>query len=131
MRYGNANRQLGYELISGVSGLLLALFMFGHTMLVGSILAGERGFDWVATVLEELYIAQPTVFIISVFFLLHAVFASRKIPAQLADRRRLIRLANDLARAGNKRPPAATELSPLQSHVESVLWIWQVRTGLV
>ncbi|MBT8078100.1 MAG: hypothetical protein KJO31_05955, partial [Gammaproteobacteria bacterium] len=105
--------------------------MFGHTMLVGSILAGERGFDWVATVLEELYIAQPTVVVISALFLLHAAFASRKIPAQLADRRRMISLSNDLARAGHKRPSAATELSPLQSHVESVLWIWQVRTGMV
>ena len=131
MQYASANRQLAYELVSGVSGLLLALFMFGHTFLVGSILAGERSFDWVATVLEVLYIAQPTVVIIFVLFLLHAAFASRKIPAQLAERRRMIKLASDLARAGRKRPAAATELSPLQSHVESVLWIWQVRTGMV
>jgi len=127
----NAKRQLAFELISGVSGLLLALFMFGHTFLVGSILAGERGFDWVATILEELYIAQPTVVIIFALFLLHAASASRKIPAQLAERRRMTELAKGLARAGRGRPSAATELSPLQSHIESVLWIWQVRTGMV
>ena len=84
-----------------------------------------------ATTLEDLYIAQPTVLVIFVLFLLHAVSASRKIPAQLAERRRMIELGKNLARAGRDRPTTATELSPLQSHVESILWIWQVRTGMV
>ena len=82
---------------------MLALFMLGHTLLVGSILAGERGFDWMATTLEDLYIAQPTVLVIFVLFLLHAVSASRKIPAQLAERRRMIELGKNLARAGRDR----------------------------
>ena len=46
-----ARRQLIYEVISGGSGLLLALFMWGHVVLVGSILTGERGFNWMATML--------------------------------------------------------------------------------
>ena len=110
---------------------MLALFMLGHTMLVGSILTGARGFDWVALKLEDLYIAQPTVVVVFVLFLTHAAFASRKIPAQLAERRRMHELGKALARADRGRPSTATELSPLQSHVESVLWIWQVRTGMV
>jgi len=128
---GTQRRQIWYELASGGCGLLLALFMLGHTVLVGSILTGERGFDWLATTLEELYIAQPTVIIIFALFLVHAALASRKIPAQLAERKRMHTLGKDLARADRGRPATASKLSPLQSHVESVLWIWQVRTGMV
>ena len=110
----DAHRELALELLSGGSGLFLALFMWGHMLLVGSILTGQRGFDWMATTLEDYYIAQPTVVIILGVFLLHAVLASRKIPAQLRERAELRKLANDL------RP-----------HEESLLWIWQVRTGMV
>lgn len=111
---GDAQRELALELLSGGSGLVLALFMWGHMVLVGSILTGHRGFDWMAKTLEDWYIAQPTVIVIFALFLLHAVLASRKIPAQWRERREIRKLASDL------RP-----------HEESLLWIWQVRTGLV
>jgi fumarate reductase subunit C len=124
-------RQLYYELVSGASGLVLALFMWGHMILVGSILTGERGFNWLAGMLEVTYIAQPTVVVILTLFLVHAALASRKIPAQLAERKRMIELGKGLARAGRDRPAAASPISPLQAHVESRLWIWQVRTGMV
>ena len=81
--------------------------------------------------LEVYYIAQPTVVVILALFLVHAALASRKIPAQLAERRRMIALGKDLANAGRDRPATASAISPLQSHVESRLWIWQVRTGMV
>lgn len=126
-----ARRQLYYELASGASGLVLAMFMWGHMVLVGSILTGERGFDWLAGMLEVYYIAQPTVVVILVLFLVHAALASRKIPAQLAERRRMIELGKDLAHAGRDRPVTASAISPLHAHVESRLWIWQVRTGMV
>lgn len=115
-----ASRQLIFEIVSGGSGILLALFMFGHIVLVGSILTGERGFDQVATALEEYYIAQPTVLIIFALFLLHAVFASRKIPAKLEERRKLLKLGRDLKTSNGFEP-----------HLESLLWIWQLRTGMV
>ena len=110
-----ARRQLAYEVISGGSGLALALFMWGHMMLVGSILTGELGFEWMATMLEDYFIAQPTVIAIFVLFLIHAVLAARKIPAQLEERRTLLKLGRDLKS---------------QPHSESLLWIWQVRTGM-
>ena len=128
---GEASRQLVYELISGASGLLLALFMWGHVVLVGSILTGRRGFDWLATMLEEYYIAQPTVIFIFVLFLLHAVLASRKIPAQLEERRRVVQLSKDLQKSGREPIVNRRKDSPFQPHVESMLWIWQVRTGMV
>lgn len=124
-------RQLIYELISGGSGLLLALFMWGHVILVGSILTGERGFDWMATFLEDYYIAQPAIVGVFVLFLVHAVFAARKIPSQLRERRRLLRLAKGLKRSGREHVATRTEHSPFRPHVESMLWIWQVRTGMV
>ena len=120
VRSGEANRQLAYEIISGGSGLLLALFMWGHMVLVGSILTGERGFNWLAGMLEDYYIAQPTVLAIFALFLVHAVLAGRKIPAQLAERRQMIKLGRDLKASSGFDP-----------HVESLLWIWQVRTGMI
>lgn len=123
-----ARRQLLHELVSGGSGLVLAVFMWGHMFLVGSILTGERGFDWLAGGLERVYIAQPTVAVIFFLFLVHAVMASRKIPGQLAERRRMRALASGL-----RRPAANTtgRVLPFQPHLESMLWIWQVRTGMV
>jgi fumarate reductase subunit C len=125
-----ARRQLIYELISGVSGLFLALFMWGHMFFVGSILLGTRGFDWLAEALEVTYIAQPTVVIILALFVIHAIFAARKIPAQLRERRRFFALAKSLRGASHEWRSTGAEL-PLRPHVESWLWIWQVRTGMV
>lgn len=127
----DAGSELYFELTSGVSGLALAVFMWGHMILVGSILTGARGFDWLAGFLEDYYIAQPTVVAILVLFVVHAAFASRKIPAKLAERRKMIALHKGLARAGRNRPATASPLSPAQAHLDSILWIWQVRTGMV
>ncbi|MDX1509552.1 MAG: hypothetical protein R3358_14795 [Woeseiaceae bacterium] len=121
LRATEARKQLTLELLSGASGLALAVFMWGHMVLVGSILTGERGFDWLAGFLEDYYIAQPTVVAILALFLLHAALASRKIPAKLRERRRMLEVGRQLGRAG----PA------MAAHSESVLWIWQVRTGMV
>lgn len=99
--------------------------------MVGSILFGARGFDWLAGGLEDYYIAQPTVVFIVVLFLVHAVFASRKIPAQLRERKRMIRLAKDLRASASKQVRSGEENPPFRPHVESMLWIWQVRTGMV
>jgi fumarate reductase subunit C len=126
-----ARRQLTYEIISGGSGLVLALFMWGHVLLVGSILTGERGFDWLATFLEDYYIAQPTIIAIFFLFLVHAVFAARKIPAQLAERKRIIELTKGLRNSGREHVATRTPYSPFRPHVESMLWIWQVRTGMI
>ena len=126
-----AQRQLLYELLSGVSGLVLALFMWGHVILVGSILTGTRGFDWLATMLEEYFIAQPTVVLIFVIFLVHAAFAARKIPVKLSERKKMLQLGRDLRQSTSISPVVSGEGIALPAHVDSLLWIWQVRTGLV
>lgn len=124
-RFRSARAERRYEIASGASGLALALFMWGHLLLVGSILLGTRGFDGLAGWLESMWIAQPTVVAVLVLFLVHAAIASRKIPAQLRERRRMIAMARGL-RVARGRP--GSEFRP---HVESMLWIWQVRTGMV
>ena len=126
----DAKRELTFELISGASGLVLALFMWGHVILVGSILTGARGFDWLASSLERYYIAQPTVIVIFVLFLVHAVFASRKIPARLRERRAFLNLSKDLQTRSQRRRSDG-HLGGFAPHTESMLWIWQVRTGMV
>ena len=125
-----ARRQLLYELTSGASGLFLAVFMWGHMFFVGSILLGTRGFDWIADGMERIYVAQPTVILVFALFVIHAAFAARKIPAQLRERRRFYRLAGELRRAP-RQWLAEGGNEPLKPHVESWLWIWQVRTGMV
>jgi fumarate reductase subunit C len=120
-RVSEPARQLRYELIGGLSGVALALFMWGHMVLVGSILTGRGGFDTLAGGLEHFYIAQPTVIAISILFWVHAVMASRKIPSQIRDRRRLRKVTLPLRAAQG----------PIPGHVESSLWIWQVWTGMV
>ncbi len=127
---GEARRQVIYELISGTSGLFLALFMWGHMFFVASILLGTRGFDWLAEALEVTYVAQPTVVIIFALFVVHAAMASRKIPAQLRERRRFAQLAREL-RDSERQWTTAGKPDALKPHVESWLWIWQVRTGMV
>jgi fumarate reductase subunit C len=125
---GDSGRQMIYEVISGGSGLMLALFMWGHMFFVGSILLGVHGFDWIAEGMEIIYVAQPTVIMIFVLFLVHAAFAARKIPAQLRERRRFQALAQELRRSRSEWPAAGPTLP---HHVESWLWIWQVRTGML
>jgi fumarate reductase subunit C len=126
-----AKRHLAYEIVSGGTGFILALFMWGHVVLVGSILTGERGFDWMATMLEDYFIAQPTIIAIFSLFLIHADFAARKIPAQLRERKKLIALAKGLHDSGREKVPTRTAHSPFRPHLESMLWIWQVRTGMI
>lgn len=110
---------------------MLALFMWGHVLLVGSILTGARGFDWLASTLERYYIAQPTVIFIFVIFLVHAAIASRKIPAQLRERRAVLELTKNLSRSPGKNLSEPRAAMTFEAHTESLLWIWQVRTGLV
>jgi fumarate reductase subunit C len=124
-RAGSLSRELWLEVASSGAGLALAIFMWGHMLFVASIWLGARGFDWLASGLERIFVAQPTVIAISALFLLHAALASRKIPSQLRERRRMREIARGLAARDG-----ATAHAPA-AHLDSALWIWQVRTGMV
>lgn len=123
-----ARRELYWEIASGGTGLLLTIFIWFHVFDVGSLLFGPEAFDKLADILEGYYIAQPIVVIVTVLFLVHGVAAARKIPARVRERRRLNRLAAEMAGArkswrggdGLERP-----------HADSRLWVWQIRTGML
>jgi len=123
-----ARRELFWEIASGGTGLALTVFIWFHVADVGSLLLGPEAFDRLAVFLEGLYIAQPIVFIITLLFLTHAVAAARKIPARMRERRRLNRLARELARAGRSWQAGEGRERP---HEDSRLWVWQVRTGML
>jgi fumarate reductase subunit C len=122
-----ARRQLFYEIVSGASGAALAFFMWGHMLFVATIWLGASGFDWLAAGLERFYVAQPTVVAITALFLVHAVMASRKIPARLRERRRMREIAEGLRGRGVAVATGSPFAAP---HLDSALWIWQVRTGM-
>jgi len=69
--------------------------------------------------------------VIFTLFLVHAVLASRKIPAQLRERRKMLDLGKGLSQSGREKVATASEFSPFHPHTESLLWIWQVRTGMI
>lgn len=131
-RAEQARRQWSYDAISTASGVLLALFMWGHMLFVTTIWTGERGFNWVADMMELTWIAQLTVPIITVVFFVHFVMASRKIPANLQERR-LIKSLGDSIKKSQWRISAAQrqELEKIRPHSETTLWIVQVRTGMI
>ena len=60
-----------------------------------------------------------------------AALASRKMPAKMRERRKMIELGKDLNQSGRGWSVADSESSPFQPHIESLLWIWQVRTGMI
>jgi fumarate reductase subunit C len=107
------------DLLQSGTGLLLALFMWGHMFFVASILLGETAM-WSITRMFEGYFffggAHPrlvscVVAGVLLLFVLHALLAMRKFPADYRQYRTL--------RAHVKA----------MRHVDSALWIWQVYTG--
>ena len=127
-----ARRQWKLDAISTGTGVFLALFMWGHMFFVSTILTGERGFNWVANMFEHYWLAQPTVVLVTGVFFVHFVTASRKIPAKLADRKRLKKLGDDISESEwNISKEDRAELEKVRAHKETSLWIWQVRSGMI
>lgn len=77
------------DMIQGVTGLLLVLFMWTHMFLVSSILLGKDAMYFVAKLLEgEPFLGKPYPIIVSVFamfiltlIVIHAFLALRKFPS--------------------------------------------------
>lgn len=63
-----------------LTGILLACFIFGHLLLVSSVLLGTNVFDGLAWILEELYIAQFILPAILLLVFAHFLIAARKMP---------------------------------------------------
>lgn len=127
-----ARKALTDEWISGLTGAILALFIWGHLVFESTILIGREAYDALADFLEHtIYIAQPMVFFITIVFFVHFVWASRKIPGKLRDRKRMMKLGVSIKGATDRWDQDSRSPIRLRKHFETSLWIWQVRTGFI
>lgn len=109
------------DLIQGLSGAVLVLFMWVHMFLVSSILLGKDAMYLVTKALEGEFIfgrAYPALVsavaaTVLLIFLVHAVIAVWKMPAGFRQHRQLWRHTHGL------------------KHTDTALWLVQVVTGLV
>ena len=109
------------DYIQSATGLVLALFMWAHMMLVSSILLGEEVMYKVTKLLEgepifgASYPILVTLTAIGIFiiFITHAAIAIRKFPGSFKEYR--------LYRAHMKR----------MNHSDTNMWMYQVMTGFV
>jgi len=109
------------DLAQSLSGLLLALFMWGHMFFVSSILFGKEAMYMVTRTFEGYYlfgesypwIVSLAVACILVLFVLHAVLAMRKFPASYQQYK--VFLAH----------------KSVMKHSDTSLWLMQVYTGFL
>ncbi len=109
------------DVLQGVSGLALMLFMWVHMLLVSSILISNDAMYAVARFFEGVYFfGEPHYWLVSVVALvifllmaLHAVIALRKIPSSYVQYWTMV------------------EHTRRMRHPDTVLWLIQVATGFV
>ncbi|MCF6239013.1 MAG: hypothetical protein L3J79_09440 [Candidatus Marinimicrobia bacterium] len=130
--FKKAQRALMDERISGLTGAFLAFFILGHLVLESSILVSAKLYEDVAYFMEHTVpLAQPLIFIITIVFFIHFIWAGRKIPGKLRDRKIMLELGNKLeaSRKGWNQDPKSD--IKLRNHFETSLWITQVGTGMI
>ena len=107
------------DFLQSASGLILALFMWAHMILVSSILLGEEAMYKVTKFLEGKYIfGESYPFLVSIaafsifmIFIVHAAIAVRKFPNNWEQYKEY--------RAHMK----------MMKHGDTNLWFWQIFTG--
>jgi fumarate reductase subunit C len=130
--FKNAKKALRDERISGFTGAFLAMFIWGHLLAESSIIFGNDVYNIVANFMEvTIPLAQPVIFIVTIAFFVHFIWASRKIPGKLRERKRMLELGQKLkkSKAGWQQDPKSD--IKLRNHFETSLWITQVRTGMI
>ncbi len=107
------------DVAQSTSGLLLALFMWGHMFFVASILLGKDAMWTVTRFFEGYYVfGTPHPWLVSLvvaaviaLFVVHGALALRKFPADYRQYRALRRHMKGM------------------HHADTTLWWWQVVTG--
>jgi fumarate reductase subunit C len=130
--FKKAKRALMDERISALTGAFLAFFILGHLVLESSILVSAELYETVANFMEHTVpMAQPLIFIVTIAFFLHFVWAGRKIPGKLRDRKKMLELGEKIKNShkGWQQDPHSS--IKLRSHFETSLWITQVRTAMI
>ncbi len=130
--YRVARKAIRDEWISGLTGAVLAAFIWFHLLFESSILFGREVYDKLALLLEHpLPLAHLTLFVIAIVFAVHFIWASRKIPGKLRDRKRMLELGVSIKKSSKRWKQDPKSDIRLRKHFETSLWIWQVRTGMV
>jgi fumarate reductase subunit C len=109
------------DVLQGVSGLILTLFMWAHMIMVSSILLGKDAMYFVARMFEgEPFLGKPYPILVSMvslliitMFVVHAVAAVRKMPSSYREYRLF------------------SKHSSMFKHGDTRLWLVQVITGFV
>lgn len=111
------------DISQSVSGVVLAIFLWTHLILVSSILLGAEAMTWVAKTMELSFLSAdghgyPWVVtiiavIIAVIALVHVLVAAHKMPLNLRQQKALKRQLN------------------VVNHGDTRLWVWQAATGVV
>jgi len=109
------------DLIQGISGLVLMLFVWAHAFMVSSILLGKDAMYFVARMFEgEPIFGRPYPILVSLvaafiffIFIIHAVVAIRKMPSSYREFR------------------VYREHAKVFKHGDTSLWMLQVVTGFV
>lgn len=107
------------DLLQSLSGLFLGLFMWGHMLLVSSILLGKDAMYVVTRFFEGYYffgkpyplLVSGIVFLVIVVFVVHAILAMRKFPANYRQYRAIVDSKRSL------------------HHSDTSLWFVQAYTG--
>jgi len=101
------------DLIEMISGLLLVLFMFGHLLMLSTILFGPSTMNGLAAFLEDLYLAQIGTAGMAILVLIHFVTAGRKLPLRVREQVMIWRLSKQLR------------------HGDTWLWLVQAVSGML
>ncbi len=127
-----AKKALRDERISGLTGAFLAAFIWGHLLAESSIIFGRDIYNTVANFMEyTIPMAKPVVFFVTIAFFVHFIWASRKIPGKLRERKIMLELGKKLKDSSKGWQQDPKSDIKLRSHFETSLWITQVRTGMI
>ena len=102
-----------FDLTEMISGLLLVFFMWGHMLMLSTILFGPETMNSLAIFLEEYYLAQIGAAGVAALVLVHFLTAGRKLPSRVAETRALWKVAVGLR------------------HLDTWLWVVQAVTGIM
>ncbi|MDQ7031724.1 MAG: succinate dehydrogenase/fumarate reductase cytochrome b subunit [Desulfonauticus sp.] len=101
------------DLSQAITGIFLCLFMLTHTLLVFSIIFGEKCFNKVALFFESTGLAWSSGIFLTIIFLFHFLLTARKIPFSFTEQAKFWSQAKMI------------------NHQDTWLWLVQVLTGIV
>ncbi|MBT3222962.1 MAG: succinate dehydrogenase/fumarate reductase cytochrome b subunit [Proteobacteria bacterium] len=101
------------DVLQMASGVFLILFLWGHMLLVGTVIVSPVIMTTIAESLEHFYLPQIGAPFVVAGFLFHALLAARKMPFRTHEQR------------------VFRDHSWMMRHVDTTMWLVQVATAMV